>query len=125
MAHKITCRAFLEVIFFRVSLGEFGQKFFAPPKICLLLHLCHRLMVMVDFPLPRIQSFFRNDLLRGITIASLCCNVLKVHFDYLLHPPVYGTTQSYLIYLAWKFVQGDTKQRPSPKIELLPKYYVD
>jgi len=26
--------------FFRASSGKFGQKFFAPPKICLLLHLC-------------------------------------------------------------------------------------
>jgi len=25
---------------FLSSLGEFGQKPFAPPKICLLLHLC-------------------------------------------------------------------------------------
>ena len=36
---------FLEVIFhflefIRASLGKFGQKSFAPPKICLLLHLC-------------------------------------------------------------------------------------
>ena len=31
---------FLEVSFFRTSLGEFGQNSFAPPKFCLLLHLC-------------------------------------------------------------------------------------
>jgi len=30
---------FLEVTFL-ASLGEFGKNSFAPPKICLLLHLC-------------------------------------------------------------------------------------
>jgi len=44
MAPKITRRRFswryFFICFFRASLGKFGQKSFAPPKICLLLHLC-------------------------------------------------------------------------------------
>ena len=44
MAPKMTWRAFfwksLFLESFRTSLGEFGQKSFAPPKIRLLLHLC-------------------------------------------------------------------------------------
>jgi len=52
---------------------------------------------MIAFPLRRMQSFItRNDLLRAITIASLYCNVLKVHFGYLLHRRADGTTQSCL-----------------------------
>jgi len=42
MAPKMTWRVFFEVTsldFFRGSLGEFGQISFAPPKMCLLLHL--------------------------------------------------------------------------------------
>jgi len=43
------------------------------------------------------QSFItRNDLLWAITIASLYCNVLEVHFGCLLHPHADGTMQSYL-----------------------------
>ena len=38
----------------------------------------------------------RNDLLWAITIASLYCSVLKVHFGYLLHPLANGTGQSCL-----------------------------
>jgi len=46
-APKIKVQSFLclETIFwsgFRASLGKFGQKPFAAPKICLLLHLCPR-----------------------------------------------------------------------------------
>jgi len=36
---------------FRASLGKFGQKSFASPKICLLLHLCiqaQRFLVKVE-----------------------------------------------------------------------------
>jgi len=52
---------------------------------------------MIAFPLRRMQSFItRNDLLRAITIARLYCNVLKVHFGYLLHRRTDGTTQSCL-----------------------------
>ena len=45
MAPKITWRVFfgshfLLWIFFRASLRRFEQKFFAPQKICLLLHRC-------------------------------------------------------------------------------------
>ena len=36
----------------------------------------------------------RNDLLWAITIASLYCNELKVHFGYLLRPLGDGTAQS-------------------------------
>jgi len=45
MAPKIAWRAFFGghfffLIFFRARLREYGQKFFAPTKICLLLHRC-------------------------------------------------------------------------------------
>jgi len=52
---------------------------------------------MIAFPLRRMQPLItRNDLLWAITIASLYCNVLKVHFGYLLHPLADGTAQSCL-----------------------------
>jgi len=35
-------------ILFRASLQKFGLKFFAPPKICLLLHLCFTYMRFID-----------------------------------------------------------------------------
>ena len=48
--------------------------------------------------LRRMQSLIPcNDLLCAITIGSLCCNVLKVHFGYLLHPLADGTAQSCLL----------------------------
>jgi len=46
-------RFFLEVIFFGAfsgKFGEFGQKSFAPPKICLLLHLCAKFYFVVQKP---------------------------------------------------------------------------
>jgi len=33
---------------FRAGLGKFGKKSFAPPKICLLLHLCSKLLIPRD-----------------------------------------------------------------------------
>jgi len=52
---------------------------------------------MIAFPLRRMQSLItRKDLLWAITIESLYCNVLKVHFGYLLHPLADGTAQSCL-----------------------------
>jgi len=52
------------------------------------------------FPLRRMQFFImRNDLLWAITIASLYCSVLKVHFCYFLHPRADGTMQSCLFLL--------------------------
>jgi len=35
-------------ILFRASLQKFGLKFFAPSKVCLLLHLCFRFMRFID-----------------------------------------------------------------------------
>jgi len=52
---------------------------------------------MIAFLLRRMQSLVkRNGLLWTISIASLYCNVLKVHFGYLLHPLADGTAQSCL-----------------------------
>jgi len=35
-------------ILFRASLQKFGLKFFVPPKLCLLLHLCFSYMRFID-----------------------------------------------------------------------------
>jgi len=61
------------------------------------LRYARRLIAMIAFPLRRMQSLItRKDLLWAITIESLYCNVLKVHFGYLLHPLADGTAQSCL-----------------------------
>jgi len=42
---------FLEVIFFEIfsgNLRNFGEEFFAPPKICLLLHVWPSLIITVE-----------------------------------------------------------------------------
>ena len=40
------------------SLGKFRQKFFAPPKICLLLHLCSRQRVYSNARRPKHTVYF-------------------------------------------------------------------
>ena len=63
-------RFFLEVIFFGAfsgKFGEFGQKSFAPPKICLLLHLCAKLYFVV-------QKFGKSSVTTIITTEAFAQN---------------------------------------------------
>jgi len=56
---------------FLVSLGKFGQKFFAPPRVCLLLHLCVKRSTMGEqrlgtLALLRIESNLVKKLTKKI-----------------------------------------------------------
>ena len=53
--------------FFRASLGKFGQKFFAPPNICLLLHICATHTIMrFNF-----VGYFNDMTYYGLSIPQL------------------------------------------------------
>jgi len=45
---SFSCGGHFLSILFRARLQKFGLKFFAPPKICLLLHLCFSYMRFID-----------------------------------------------------------------------------
>jgi len=62
--------------FFRASLGKFGQKSFAPPKMCLLLHLCCQILAL--FLLRSFALFIVPDDITGFGVA-----VAKTSFSVL------------------------------------------
>ena len=59
---------FLEVTFFWVFVGQFGEDSFVPPKICLLLHLCfsRRLHESFSSVLSKMYAWHRLLTLRTI-----------------------------------------------------------
>jgi len=93
MAPKITCRAlFLRSQFselFLASLGEFGQKSFAPPNVCLLLHLW-----LKDYILFYLKLDF--------TLQSSCLTQCFITFCGFVHP-CHLMLHSHLPYCAFPF----------------------
>jgi len=83
--------SFFEVISFRASLRKFGQKFFASPKVCLLLHLC--MALTENIPLNIINSMRCAKKLFLIILATAVSGRRQLRRT-ILHKGRYGDSLS-------------------------------
>jgi len=85
---------FFSLEFFSANLGKFGQKSFAPSKICMLLHLCH------------IQILVEKYLLYDCSLCQPAAVLSEKRFIYILNCMPNKNISSFPSFICGRYAQS-------------------